>query len=374
MSSVRRMYFSMYDVVVIGAGQAELAAGYHLKRRDLNFILLEASEMPAGSWPHTYDSLKLFSPAGYSSLPGLKFPGDPERYPTRDEVIKYLTDYGATFELPIRTQTRVQRVERLSEGFRIITNSGDYVGRGIISASGSFNRPYVPPVPGREIFKGKIIHSREYRNPAPFKRKRVVVVGAGNSAIQIAVELAKSAHVTLATREPIRYKPQHVLGKDLHFWLKTTGADWLMTSSSMLRSVSVLDTGMYRRAIEAGQPEHRPMFEQFTETGVVWVDGSEEYVDTVLFATGYRPNLDFLSGIPALDAEGQPQHEKGISTTVPGLYYVGLSHQRGLASATLRGVGPDANYVIHHLIKALQGAPPRQFNIRNHVCCAGEVA
>lgn len=362
----------MHDAVIIGAGQAGLAAGYHLQRKKLDFMILEAGEQAAGSWPHYYDSLKLFSPAQYSSLPGMKFPGDPERYPTRDEVISYLIGYAEAFEFPIRTHMRVQRVEQLSEGFRVISTSGYYVARSVINATGSFNRPSLPAVPGRHAFKGHVLHSREYRNPAPFKNKRVVVVGAGNSAIQIAVELAQSARVTLATREPIRFMPQRFLSKDLHFWLKVTGVDWLMADSNTKpRSVGVLDTGRYQRAIEMGQPERKPMFSQFTETGVVWQDGIEEAVDGVLFATGYRPNLDFLRGIPALDPGGQPLQHKGISTTVPGLYYVGLSHQRGLASATLRGVGPDANYVIQHMAGYLEGNAACRSRRLPFNCCVG---
>lgn len=362
----------MYDTIVIGAGQAGLAAGFHLQRKKLDFTILEAGEQAAGSWPHYYDSLKLFSPAGYSSLPGVKFPGDPERYPARDEVVDYLTRYAQTFEFPIRTHTYVQRVEQRTEGFRVITTGGDYVTRSVINATGSFNRPHLPAVPGSEIYQGQIRHSRGYRNPLVFKDKRVVVVGAGNSAIQIAVELARSARVTLATREPVRYMPQHILGQDLHFWLKITGTDWLMPSTTAKsRSVAVLDTGKYRRAIEAGQPGRKPMFTQFTETGVVWRDGTEEEVEVVLFATGYRPNLEFLRGTPALDSQGQVLQHRGISTSVPGLYYVGLSNQRGLASATLRGVGPDANYVIQHLTGYLQGDAACRVPFLPFSCCVG---
>jgi putative flavoprotein involved in K+ transport len=359
----------MFDVLVIGAGQAGLAAGYHLRKRGLHFTILEAQDQPAGSWPHYYDSLRLFSPARYSSLPRRPFPGDPDRYPTRVEVIDYLTGYAAALDLPIRTRTRVQRIDRINDGFRVTTDQGEQIeARRLISATGSFHRPYQPSIAGEDSFTGQILHAGTYRSPAPFADQRVIVVGAGNSAIQIAVELARSARVTLATRRPIRYIPQRILGKDLHFWLDVTGLDRFPTSSSgKSRSVDVLDTGVYRRAITSGSPDRRPMFSRFTGSGVIWPDGIEDAVDVVLFATGYRANLDFLVGLGALDEDGYALQQRGISTSVAGLTYVGLSNQRSLSSATLRGVGADARYVIDHLMGTLQPASVPGISTRLHL-------
>jgi putative flavoprotein involved in K+ transport len=186
-----------------------------------------------------------------------------------------------------------------------------------------------------------------YHSPEPFRGQRIVIVGGGNAAIQIGTELAQIAQVTLATRDPIRYIPQHILGKDVHFWLNVTGLDrtqWLGEQSA-----PVYDTGKYRTAIEAGQPDRRPMFNSFTEDGVVWNDGRHEAVDTVIYATGYRPNLSFLAELGALDEAGRVLQRDGASSTVPGLYFVGLPRQRTFASATLRGVGADAKLVVAHL-------------------------
>lgn len=355
----------MNDVIVIGGGQAGLAAGYHLKQSGLTFTILEASAQPAGSWPHYYDSLKLFSPARYSSLPGLPFPGDSERYPLRDEVIAYLTAYAAHLNLPITTNTRVQEVRRQDNTFYLTTTSGTvYQARSVIAATGSFSRPALPRLFGQESFMGKIIHAASYKQPAPYSGKRVVVVGAGNSAVQIAAELAQTATVILATHTPINFTEQRILGRDIHFWFKVTGFDKLPIPSRTGRKKSakgprVLDTGVYRAAIEAGKPEHRVMFTRFTPYGVVWADGTPEQVDAVIFATGYQPNLDFLSGLGALDDDGQAIHKAGISV-VPGVYFVGLSGQRSFSSATLRGVGADANYVIAHLGRYLRQIQQQQ--------------
>jgi putative flavoprotein involved in K+ transport len=347
----------VFDAIVIGGGQAGLATGYHLKRAGLNFLILEAGSQPAGSWAQYYDHLKLFSPARYSSLPGIPFPGDPDHYPTRDEVVAYLVQYATHFELPVQLHTRVKQVHREGTQFRITTVDGrEFRAHSLIAATGSFHHPFVPEIPGRDKFQGQVLHSVQYRNPEPFRNKRVVVVGAGNSAVQIAVEVAKVADVTLATREPINFKPQRLLGKDIHFWSIITGLDSLPLGywREVGKSVGVLDTGVYQAAIAVGKPDRRPMFTHFTENGVSWADGSTEAVDAVVLATGYRPSVEYLSPIGATDEVGRPLHRGGVSLTVPGLYYVGLSGQRSVASATLRGVGSDAAHVVSHLRRYLK--------------------
>jgi putative flavoprotein involved in K+ transport len=346
-----------YDVLVVGAGQAGLAAGYHLKRAGLSFAILESAADVGGSWPQYYDSLRLFSPAGRSCLPGMAFPAEARHYPARDEVTAYLRQYARHFDLPIITSARVARVERAAPGFHAITAEGrSFHSRGLIAATGAFHRPYLPRILGQDRFAGQALHAAAYRNPARFAGQRVVVVGAGNSAIQIAVELAKTARVTLATREPIRFRRQKLLGRDIHHWAWLIGLDRLPVSifTTQATATGVLDTGVYQAAIAAGQPDRRPMFSHFTHTGVVWADGREEAIDSVIYATGYRPNLDYLADLGALDAGGQPLHRRGISSAVPALAYVGLSNQWTYASATLRGVGPDAAYVVGRLRRQLR--------------------
>ena len=348
----------MYDVIIVGGGQAGLAAGYHAKQAGLKFVILEATLQTAGSWPNYYESLQLFSPARYSSLPGVPFPGDPERYPCRDEVIDYLNNYAARFDLPVVKNARVQQVTRKGDNFYIVTSNGQqYEARSVIVATGAFNRPHLPDLPGQESFQGETLHSAAYRNPAPYHHKRVVVVGAGNSAVQIAVELAQVSAVTLTSRSPVHFRRQRILGRDIHFWLKVTGIDTLSLPrrKNMPSPPSVLDTGIYRRAIEQRKPDHKPLFSRFTPDGVIWADGEAETIDTVIFATGYDPNVDFLANASALDSAGQPHHQGGIGK-LPGLYFVGLSGQRSIASATLRGVGADAQHVITHLRRYLHAS------------------
>jgi putative flavoprotein involved in K+ transport len=372
-----------YDVLVLGGGQAGLAAGYYLQRAGLSFAILEGTSGAGGSWAHYYDSLRLFSPAGRSSLPGMPFPGKPYHYPTRDEVVAYLRHYARHFELPVVTDARVVRVERIATGFHVRTSGGTiYHARSIIAATGAFHRPYLPSLPGQDAFAGRLLHAATYRNPTSFEGQRVLVVGAGNSAIQIAVELAKVAHVTLATREPIRFRRQKLLGQDIHHWAWLLGLDRLPLGifSGKAAASGVLDTGVYQAAIAAGQPDRRPLFTRFTSAGVVWPDRTAEPIDTVIYATGYRPNLDYLADLGALDADGQPLHRRGISTTVPGLAYVGLSNQWTYASATIRGVGPDATYIVQRLqryLRQVAPAPAEQASLLQHMfgswrCCTGK--
>lgn len=338
---------TLYDTIVIGAGQAGLAMGYHLQQAGLRFLILEAGDEPGGSWLYFYDSLLLNSPARYSSLPGLPFPGDPRHYPHRDEVVPYLRRYAAHFKLPVVTGVRVSSVERTGLTFRLTTSRGRYQAQTVVAATGFFGRPHLPHLPGQAEFRGQRLHAADYRRPEPFRGQRLVVVGGGNAAVQIGVELAQVARVTLATRHPIHYLPQRIFGQDIHFWLNLTALDHTQWLGDKI--APVFDSGTYRAALAAGRPDQKPMFERFTANGVVWPEGHHEAVDTVIFATGYQPHLPYVAGLGALDEAGDVLQRKGVSTTVPGLYYVGLPRQRTVASATLRGVGADARIVADHL-------------------------
>lgn len=337
-------------MIIVGGGQSGLAAARAALRAGLRPIVLEAGAEPVGSWSYYYDSLTLFSPAGHSALPGMPFGGaDPDRYPTRDEVVAYLRRYAQSIDAEIRTGVRAAEVQpRSGGGYLVRTATGDEIeAAGVVAASGSFGNPYLPVLPGQNDYGGEVRHVAHYRRPEPYAGKRVVVVGAGNSAVQVAHELTSSATVTLATREPVRFLPQRIRGRDLHYWLRVTGADLLPRSvlTHLIRHAAVLDTGVYRDAIATGLLGRREMFTAFTPDGVVWADGSREPVDAVIFATGYRPHLDYLAPLGTLE-RAMPRQTGGISTTHRGLVYVGLEFQRSFSSNTLRGVGRDAAHVV----------------------------
>ncbi|GAB2627858.1 ArsO family NAD(P)H-dependent flavin-containing monooxygenase [Streptomyces capparidis] len=341
------------DAVVIGAGQSGLAAARALTQHGLKPVVLEASEQAAGAWPRYYDSLTLFSPARYSSLPGMPFTGgSPDRYPHRDEVVAYLTAYAARLDAEIRTRSRVTAVRADGDGFTVeLEDGGSLEARAVVAASGSFGRPHRPALPGLEHFTGTLLHAAEYRNPEPFAGQRVIVVGAGNSAVQIAAELASAARVTLATRHPVKFARQRTLGRDLHFWLKWTGIDTAPLGRFVRTAPTqpVFDDGRYRAALAAGAPDRRELFTAVEEGKVTWSDGRVEEVDAIVLATGYRPDLPYLADLGALDAAGNPLHRGGASLTHPGLAFVGLEWQRSPSSNSLRGVGRDAARVTRRL-------------------------
>ncbi|WP_211351848.1 flavin-containing monooxygenase [Haloactinospora alba] len=348
-------------VVIVGGGQSGLAAARAARDTGLHPVVLEAGPRPTGAWPHHYDSLTLFSPARHSAMPGLPFPGDPDRYPGRDEVADYLERYAHGLGTDIRTNTTVETVEAGSHGFTVRTTRGEEIpAEGVVAASGSFTNPHLPALPGQDGFTGELLHAADYREPAPYSGKRVVIVGGGNSAVQIGYELSgKAASVTLATRQPVRFLHQRHNGRDLHDWITQSGFDHL-PPEWLARAVGgtlVMETGDYRSALETGRMRRVPVFDAFDGDSLVWSDGTREPADTVLFATGYRPSLGYLERLGALDSDGAPRNTGGVSTTHPGLVYVGLEFQRSFSSNTLRGVHRDAQHVMAPLAAHVHGAP-----------------
>lgn len=361
---------SRVDSVVVGAGQAGLAAARQLARGGLSYRILEASPQLGGSWRNYYDSLRLFSPARYSALPGLPFPDDPEHYPLRDEVVHYLQDYARAFGIPVETGRRVGATRRIDGGFELALEDGERIEtRSVIAASGAFAQPWLPPVEGLERFGGRLLHSSQYRSPAPFAGQRVIVIGAANSAVQIAAELARNSSVTLASRRPVRFVPQRLLGKDFHFWLHWSGLDYTQWLSD--QSTPVLDDGRYAAALRAGQPHRCPMSLRVDQDGVEWSDGRREAVEVLLFATGFRPRLPWLAGLDVMAEDGRLKQRKGIATREPGLFFVGFPKQRNFASATLRGVGPDAAYVVAQLQRWLSAQHRHLLASTGPRTCAG---
>ena len=214
---------SVFDVLVIGAGQSGLAIGRQLQQRGRTFLIVDAEPETGHVWRSRWDSLTLFTAARYSGLPGLPFPGDPDSYPTKDAVVQYLRRYATTFDLPIRHNTLVTRVTRDGAGFTVHTDGETFHATQVVVATGPFQLPVIPAVAsaiGPSIVQ---LHSSDYRNPEQLPAGPVLVVGAANSGLQIAAELHRTRPVAVAAGSATRTLPQRILGRDLFWWLTATG-------------------------------------------------------------------------------------------------------------------------------------------------------
>jgi putative flavoprotein involved in K+ transport len=281
-------------------------------------------------------------------------------------VTAYLRQYAEFHELAVEVNRAVEAVHADGRGFVIESSTGErWQAHAVIAATGSFAAPNRPDLPGLAGFAGSVLHSSEYRNPAPFVGKRVIVVGAGNSAVQIAHELAQFAEVTITSREPIRFLPQRPFGVDLHDWLHVSGLDRVPFGSwgdgTWVPRPRVLDPGLYRSGVAAGRPVWRPMFTGLGPDYATWSVGLATPVDGIILATGFRPSMPYLAGVGAgvVDEQFRPRQRAGLSLAHPGIGFVGMEGQRTAASATLRGVGPDADHVVGALAGRLRDGVAR---------------
>lgn len=351
------------DVVVIGGGQAALSVGYYLRRSGLRYALLDEQTESGGAWRRTWPSLRLFSPAQWSSLPGWLMPRDPaegrDAYPSRDAALDYLAEYERRYEIPVERPVRVAAVSRDEDGFRLDTSSGVVRARAVVSATGTWANPVLPDLPGQHGFGGVVLHSSHYVGPAAFAGRRVVVVGGGNSGAQIVAELSTVADVTWATREPPHFLPDEVDGRYL-FEQATIRYRAIQEGCTPDPPRSLGDVVMVpsvRDARARGVLRAEPMFTRFTETGVAWSHGQEERVDAVIFATGFRPALDHLMALGVVGRDGRVPIEPGGAGTraveESRLWLVGYGEWTGFASATLIGVGRSARATAQEIVAAL---------------------
>lgn len=342
-----------YDVVVIGGGQAGLATGYYLRRTGLSFIILDAEPVSGGAWRHTWDSLRLFSPAGYSSLPGwLMPPSNSTGFPTRDEVLDYLAQYEARYSLPIQRPERVTAVRVADQRFAIETDRNHYKARAVVSATGTWSNPIVPDYEGRELFGGLKVHSGNYRNSDPFIGKSVLVVGGGNSGAQILAEVSKVADTRWVTINEPLFLPDDVDGRVLfeRASARILGKDVTAPAGGLGDIVMVPPV---REARERGVLTTVRPFSRFTPDGVVWVDGTETKVDAVIWCTGFGANLSHLSPLSIIGADGHVELIDQQAVKMPGLWLIGYGNWAGAAAATLIGAGRIARHMVPEIAKAL---------------------
>ncbi len=334
------------DVLVIGAGQAGLALGHHLAVRGADFLLVDAGPEVGSSWRSRWDSLRLFSPAHYDSLPGLLFPAPADTHPGKDDVADYLAGYATHFRLPIRLNTPVVRLHRDTNGlFAATTPTGTVRARQVVVATGPFQTPHIPALADGLDPAVPQLHSADYRNPAqPPPGARVLVVGAANSGLQIAADLADRCTVTVAVGTRPTELPQRIAGRDLFFWLTKSGFFTVPAHTRMarrLRARGDLVIGTRSRQLRRRGITFRPRLTALTGRTATFADGRTADVDAVVWATGYRPDYSWLHMPNVLDDTGCVRHTAGV-TDVHGLYFLGLPWQTARGSALLGFVGADA--------------------------------
>jgi putative flavoprotein involved in K+ transport len=357
------------DALVIGAGQAGLAVGYHLSRHGLRFLLVDAAPELGESWRSRWDSLQLFTPAEYSGLPGMPFPAPSGTYPGKDQVASYLRAYAARFDLPVMLNTKVQHVDRSpasssQEGglFRVTTSQGTLWARQVVVATGPFQQPNIPRVGGGFSPAVSQLHSSAYRNPAnlpPAGAGKVLVVGAGNSGLQIALELSRTHEVHLAAGTRQRTVPQRPLGRDLFWWLTKSGVITRPAASPVAawfrRRGGELVIGTKWDDIDAAGITTYPRLTSATGQEAGFADGTRlTPVAAVVWATGFRPDYAWLD-VPGVWDGTEVRHTRG-ATPAPGLWCIGLPWQHTRGSALLGFVGDDAAWVAGRVVDRQESA------------------
>lgn len=347
------------DVIVIGGGQAGLATGYFLRRTGLRFTIVDGEPKPGGAWRHGWDSLRLFSPAQWSSLPGWPMSSSGEGFPTRDEVIAYLAAYEARYNLPVIRPVEVDLVRAEADALVVETCPATWRARAVVSATGTWRAPHWPTYPEQSRFEGVQVHSAQYLSPEAFKGHRVLVVGGGNSGAQILAEVSQVAETTWVTPEPPIFLPDDVDGRVL---FERATARWQAQQGMAVDAPppgglgDIVMVPPVKAARDRGVLQSVRPFAHFTTKGVVWSDGRVSEFDAVIWCTGYRPALQHLSGLGVIEASGRVAVEGTRSVKQPRLWLVGYGEWTGFASATLTGVMRSARNTARQIAEVLASA------------------
>ena len=348
---------TLYDVIVIGGGQAGLSVGYHLSRAGARFLILDANARVGDAWRKRWDSLRLFTPAKFDGLDGMPFPGPPNYFPTKDEMANYLEEYARRFNLPVRSGTRVQRVFKRGERFVVIAGSQEFHALQVVVAMAKYQRPRTPSF--AEELSGDItqLHSFEYRKPAQLKPGGVLLAGAGNSGADIALEAVRAGHqVWLAGRDvgEVPFRPDSFIGRNImgplvlgfvfhHVMTVKTPMGRKAQPGASKRAVPLIRVkgrdlkaaGIERVGRVIGVRDRQPLLE----------DGRVLRVSNIIWSSGFDAGFDWID-LPVFDDRGVPKHQSGVVDAEPGLYFVGLPFLHAMSSSMIHGVGRDAARIV----------------------------
>lgn len=344
--------------LVIGGGQAGLAVGHALAERDLPFLVVDANARTGDAWRNRWDSLTLFTPNWANGLPGMPFPGEPWDFPTKDEVGDYLEAYAGYFELPIRHRTRIDHLTREDDTFVATAGDTTFVADNVVVAMAAYQQPKVPAF-AEDLDPGIVqLHVAEYRNPGQLREGPVLIVGAGNSGAEIAMELVPHHEVLVSgpSTGAQPFRPDRLSGRILMpFFAKVVLTRVLSTSTPIGRRV-------LPRMLHRGAPLLRVKPKDLRRAGVARVartvsvedgqpvleDGTRPEVANVLWCTGFDPGFSWLD-LPVFDEQGDVEHDRGVATSQPGLYFTALKFQHCILSDALVAVGRDAEHVVDRI-------------------------
>lgn len=343
------------QTIIVGGGQAGLSVGYHLARRGLPFMILDANAHIGDAWRNRWDSLKLFTPARSVGLPGFPFPMRGDLAPTKDQVADYLQAYADRFHLPVRNGIKVDSVTK--EGERFFVTAGDlrFESENVVVAMANYQKPRTPAF-ARDLDPGILqLHAHEYRNPSQLQDGGVLLVGVGNSGAEIGLELARTHRTWLSGKESghipfridslmgrfvlsrlVRFIGHHILtlgtpiGRKLRPKMLSHAAPLVR-----VRPIDLINAGVERVPRVVGVRNGKPLLP----------DDRILDVKNVIWCTGYDPGFSWIQ-LPIFGEDGRPVHERGVVTKLPGMYFVGLHFLYSMSSATLIGVGRDANHVV----------------------------
>lgn len=344
------------DTLVIGGGQAGLAAGYYLKQAGSDFLIFDAADRTGESWRRRWDSLRLFTPSKFNALPGKQFRRADFYFPTKDEAANYLADYVRTFDLPVQHNVMAEMVTKTNGAFTVTAGGRQISANNVIVATGAYKNPVIPGF-AKELKKSIVqLHSDDYRNPSQLPPGPVLVVGAGNSGAEISIELASAGHQVWLAGRDVGHIPAETLGHILGghpYWLLLTRVFSVKTPIGRKMQKQALQQGTPLIRLDAGKVTkagvtRTPKVRGVREGMPLLEDGRVLNVKGIVWATGYRPDFSWIK-LPIAGENGYPVHVGGVVPGVPGLYFVGLHFQTALASALLGGVGNDAWIVVEHI-------------------------
>lgn len=355
-----------FDAVIVGAGQAGLAVGHYLARQGVRFVILDAADRIGDAWRNRWDSLRLFTPARYDGLPGLRYPGPAWSFPSKDEIANYIEGYARRFDLPVRTGVRVDRLSTDDNRYVLAAGEHRFQAQNVVVTTGAFHTPRVPSF-AAELDPGIMqMHSSDYRNPSQLQDGGVLVAGAGNSGAEIALEVSRTHRTWLSGRDT---------GEEVPFRIGSL-PDRLLTPPLWFLLSRVLTTNtppgrkLRQKGLSMGAPLVRVKPKDVARAGIervprtsgvrdsypVLEDGRVMHVANIIWCTGYRPDFGWID-LPVFDEKGTPLHDRGVVASHPGLYFAGQFFLSSLTSSLIGGVGRDAKHIATHIASRQRSAP-----------------